>query len=105
MSPPRAGTRCASAISFRGQVYLETDVGPFTRSIQELSPEGQFPACQDAWSCRHGGEGNFATDVWLLDGADPATAVVGLREGTHRYVVYVRRGADPADARGLGAHG
>lgn len=42
------------------------------------------------------GVGGFgSTDVWQLGTVSPERAVLGLREGTHTYVVFVAAGTDP----------
>ena len=64
--------------------------------LQEID-DATYPACNHADRC--GGDpldGLGASDVWLLDGVDPARAVLALEEGTGRYAVFVRRGTDPA---------
>ena len=69
-----------------------------------VEPEGRlqevgnatYPACNTAQRCEEDAYDGFgATDVWLLEGAEIDDAVIGLRQGTHTYVVFVRVGADP----------
>jgi hypothetical protein len=67
--------------------------------LQEIN-DASYPACNHADQC--GGDqlsGLGATDVWRLDGVSPATAVLGLREDTDTYVIFVRRGTDPKSLR------
>jgi hypothetical protein len=63
--------------------------------LQEIG-DARYPACNHADRC--GGDpldGLGASDVWRLDGVDPARAVLALREGSGTYAVFVRRGTDP----------
>ena len=63
--------------------------------LQEVG-DAYYPACQKAGTC--GGDplgGKEATDVWKYDDVDPAKAVIGLRQDTNTYVVFVRTGVDP----------
>jgi hypothetical protein len=69
--------------------------------LQELG-DATYPACTHADEC--GGDrlsGLGATDVWRLDGVPPARAVLGLRQDTGTYVVFVRRDTDPQSLRSL----
>jgi hypothetical protein len=64
------------------------------RILQELG-DAAYPAC-NAGNCGRDELGGLgATDVWLVDGVDATEAVIGLREGTHTYVIFVRVGIDP----------
>lgn len=68
---------------------------PRPRLIQELG-NATYPACNDTDSCDGEDLDGFgSTDVWLVEGVDPADAVLGLREDTHTYVVFVAEGVDP----------
>jgi hypothetical protein len=67
--------------------------------LQELG-DAAYPACNAASKCGGGDLAGFgATDVWLVDGVAVTQAVIGLREGTHTYVIFVRRGIDPETVR------
>ena len=99
-----SGTPCTSAsddgsdcadLTFDGTSYREWRPFRGPRVLQELG-DGTYPACNAADSC--GGDdldGFGATDVWRLEGVDPARALVGLRENTHTRVVFVKVGVDP----------
>ena len=75
---------------------------PFTsRGILQELGDGTYPACNAAERCggdaTHGDVGGHgATDVWRLEGVNPAQAVVGLREDSQTKVIFVRVGVDPA---------
>lgn len=67
------------------------------RGILQEVGDAFYPACNKAGTC--GGDplsGMGATDVWRYDGVDPTKAVIGLRQDTQTYVVFVRVGVDPA---------
>jgi hypothetical protein len=79
VKPTNDGGTCAD-LRFGGHSYDEWR--PFTTPgiLQELV---------------HGDvDGHGATDVWRLEGVDPAQAVVGLREDSRTRVVFVRIGVD-----------
>ena len=84
---------CAD-LEFRGSAYDEwREVTP-PRIRQELG-DATYPACNVAGTCLDRGLGsNGATDVWLVDGVDPTDAVIGFREGTRTYVLFVERDTD-----------
>jgi hypothetical protein len=59
-----------------------------------------YPACNDTDACDGRNLDGFgATDVWLVPGVDVTRAVIGLREGTHTYVIFVKVGVDPSTLR------
>jgi hypothetical protein len=65
------------------------------RVLQELG-DGTYPACNSTDTCDSEGLGDLgATDVWRLEGVDPARALVGLRENSQTRVIFVRVGVDP----------
>ena len=65
-------------------------------SLQEVG-DATYPACNVCHDPFHGME---STDVWHLPGVPRKVAVLGFREGTSDvFVVYVRRGVDPASVR------
>ncbi len=67
------------------------------RGILQEVDDAFYPACHQTAPC--GADplsGMGATDVWRYDGVDPTKAVIGLREDTDTYVVFVRVGVDPA---------
>jgi hypothetical protein len=90
-----ASAPCADLL-FGGRLYDEwRDVDP-PDALQEVG-NATYPACTGKGTCNDDDLGGFgATDVWLLDGVDPTRAVLGIREGTHDYVVFVRSGVDPS---------
>ena len=79
-------------LRFRGNVYAEwRDVDP-PRILQEVG-NATYPACNDTDACDGRSLDGFgATDVWLVPGLDLTRAVIGLREGTHTYVIFVKVG-------------
>lgn len=87
-------------LRFSGNHYDEWRATRPPPILQELG-DAAYPACNDAEHCgaRLGGFG--ATDVWLLEGVDARTAVIGYRQNTDTYVIFVRRGLDPQDVAGL----
>jgi hypothetical protein len=82
-------------IEFENVSYDEwREVKP-PRITQEVG-DATYPACNDTDSCDGEGLGGFGTtDVFLVDGVDPAKAVLGLREGTHTTVLFVATGVAP----------
>lgn len=65
-------------------------------ALQEVG-DATYPACN---VCNDPLGGHQSTDVWNLPGAGRAAAVLGYREGTSDvFVIYVRRGVDPASLR------
>jgi hypothetical protein len=85
---------CAD-LRLRGQLYDEWRTIDPPRPLQEVG-DATYPACNLAGSC--GGDparGHASTDVWHLRGVGLARAVIGFREGTGTYVIFVRRGVDP----------
>ena len=86
---------CAD-LRFGDRLYDEWREVPASTAGQEVG-NATYPACNAVEGCPGSEfEGFGATDVWLLDGADIEDAVIGIREGTETYVVFVRRGVDPA---------
>lgn len=87
-------------LRFRGHYYDEWHkVDPAPR-LEELG-DGVYPACNDAEHCGPDLGGFAATDVWLLEGVDLEEAVIGIRQETETYVIFVRRGTDPDTVPGL----
>lgn len=86
-------------LRFGGNVYTEwREVDP-PRILQEVG-DATYPACNDTDACDGRNLDGFgATDVWLVPDVDPTRAVIGLREGTHTYVVFVKVGVDPGTLR------
>jgi len=87
-------------LRFSGHHYdewRETDPPPI---LQELG-DAAYPACNDAENCGPDLGGFAATDVWLLEGVDVETAVLGYRQDTETHVIFVRRGVDPDTVPGL----
>jgi hypothetical protein len=99
--PSPAPADCAD-LSFRGESYneLRPIAAPPPSQMQELG-DASYPACNDD-PCRHDGLGGLgATDVWLIDGVDPHDAVIGVRQDTTTYVVFVGAGVDPESVPAL----
>ena len=93
-APTPAETGPCADLRFGGRLYDEWRPIDRPAILAEVG-NSTYPAC-NVTTC--GGdplEGFGATDVWKLDGVDPTRAVIGLREGTHTYVIFVRRGLDP----------
>jgi len=91
--------RCPD-LRFSGHYYdewRETDPPPIR---QELG-DAVYPACNDAETCGPDLGGFAATDVWLLDGVDAESAVIGYRQDTDIHVIFLRRGIDPDTVPGL----
>lgn len=91
-----AAGSCADLV-FQGRSYDEWREVESSPIMQEVG-NATYPACNAAEACDPVELDGFgATDVWLLDGADVTDAVIGLREGTHTYVIFVRVGLDPGE--------
>lgn len=86
---PAAHDPSCPDLRFGGRFYDEVREIPPPRALQEVG-NATYPACNDAETCGPHLGGFAATDVWLLDGRDPTVAVIGLRQGTHTYVVFRR---------------
>lgn len=101
-----AGPRDPSCpdLRFGGRYYDEwrqaRDRPASPADLQEVG-NATYPACNDREVCGRDLEGFAATDVWLVDGVDTDDAVLGFRQDTSTYVVFVRRGLDPAAVVGL----
>jgi hypothetical protein len=82
-------------LTFEHRSYVEwREIHPH-EVLQEVG-DASYPACTKARVC--GGDpldGKGATDVWQYADVDAEEAVVGLRQDTHTYVVFVRSGVDP----------
>jgi hypothetical protein len=63
--------------------------------MQELGDDAAYPACSEDPCTGDDLGGLGATDVWRLDGVDPEDALIGIRQDSQTYVVYVRVGVDP----------
>lgn len=99
VKPTNDGGTCAD-LRFGGHSYDEWRRFTTPGILQELG-DGTYPACNAAERCDGGAvhgdvDGHGATDVWRLEGVDPAQAVVGLREDSRTRVVFVRIGVDRA---------
>lgn len=82
-----------SDIVFQDRAYDEWRTYRPARILQEIG-DANYPACNA--DCSSAGVGGFGTtDVWQLGRVPPERAVLGLREGTHTYVVFVAVGTDP----------
>ena len=95
-SCPQPSASCADLL-LRGHGYVAwrtlTPPAGAPGSLQEVG-DATYPACN---VCDDPFGGHRSTDVWHLPGAASGTAVLGYREGTSDvFVVYVRRGVDPA---------
>ena len=89
-------------LRFRGHYYDEWHEVDPAPPLEELG-DGAYPACNDAEHCGPDLGGFAATDVWLLEGVDLEKAVIGIRQDTETYVIFVRRGTDPDTVPGLRA--
>lgn len=81
-------------LRFRDHYYDEWHEVHPAPILEELG-DGVYPACNDAENRGPDLGGFAATDVWLLDGVDFEKAVIGIRQDTETYVIFVRRGIDP----------
>jgi hypothetical protein len=94
--PPSAD---CTDITFGGAGYNEVREyhGPPPTQLQEVG-DATYPACNVAQGCPGSEfEGFGTTDVWLLEGADTADAVIGVRENSDTLVIFVRLGVEPGD--------
>ena len=98
LSPERLERSFAAAVRRLGRLDLAWLGGSDAETPLEATLTA-LAAALDAGRMRGWGAGD--ADVWRLDGVPPARAVLGLREGTHTYVVFVRRGTDPESLRPL----
>jgi len=90
-----ADSDCAD-LRFGGRLYDEWREVPTSTARQEVG-NATYPECNAEEGCPGSEFDGFgATDVWLVRGVDVEDAVIGIREGTDTYVVFVRRGVDPA---------
>ena len=90
-----SSTGACADLTFEHRSYDEWRVVHPHGILQEVG-DAFYPACNKASTC--GGDplqGMGATDVWQYDGIDSTRAVIGLRQDTHTYVVFVRKGVDP----------
>ncbi len=101
-APCRAAASASGScpdLSVNGHLYVEWRAIKRPAILAEVG-DATYPACNAASSCgkdEFGGLG--ATDVWKYRRVPRGRAVIGLREGTQTYVVFVRRGLDPATLR------
>jgi hypothetical protein len=87
-------------LEFKHVSYDEWREVKAPRITQELG-DATYPACNDTVSCAEEGLGGFgSTDVFLVDGVDPAKAVLGLREGSHTTVLFLAAGVAPDSLEG-----
>lgn len=103
---PESGEACAD-LRFSGRLYDEwlTVSVPPANDMQEVG-NATYPACPAPPGCPADEfEGFGATDVYYVPDVDSDKAVIGLREGTHTYVLFVRQDLDPEDLRPLVAPG
>jgi hypothetical protein len=85
---------CAD-LRFDGTSYDEWRPFRGPSVLQELG-DGTYPGCNSTDACDSEGVGDHgATDVWRLEGVDPARALVGLREDSRTRVIFVKVGVDP----------
>ncbi len=92
---PPADADCAD-LRFGDRLYDEWREVPASEAKQEVG-NATYPACNAPEGCPGSEFDGFgATDVWLVRGVDLEDAVIGKREGSDTYVVFVRRGVDPA---------
>jgi hypothetical protein len=87
-------------LRFSGHLYDEWRAYEPRPILQELG-DAAYPACNDAELCGPDLGGFAATDVWLLEGVDVDEAILGYRQNTETYVIFVRRGLDPRTIAGM----
>jgi hypothetical protein len=90
---PQTAVGCAD-LTLEHRSYDEWHVVHPHGILQEVG-DAFYPACNQTAPC--GADplaGMGATDVWQYDGIDATKAVIGLRQDTHTYVVFVRVGVD-----------
>ena len=87
-------------LRFSGHYYDEWRAYEPPAILQEVG-DAAYPACNDAELCGPDLGGFAATDVWLLEGVDVDDAVLGYRQNTETYVIFVRRGLDARSIAGL----
>jgi len=87
-------------LRFSGHLYDEWRAYEPGSVLQELG-DAAYPACNDAELCGPDLGGFAATDVWLLEGVDVDEAILGYRQNTETYVIFVRRGLDARTIAGL----
>jgi hypothetical protein len=96
---PAPPTGACSDLDFRGVLYNELWAidAPPPIQMQELG-NATYPDCNVAEGCP-GSEldGYGATDVYQINGVDFADAVIGVRQNSDTYVVFLRVGADPGE--------
>jgi hypothetical protein len=63
--------------------------------IREELGDARYPACNAGPCVKDPFDGLQGTDVWNIKGVDNRKAVLGLRQGTQTYVVFVAQGVDP----------
>jgi hypothetical protein len=97
---PAEDADCAD-LRFGGRLYDEWREVPASAARQEVG-NATYPACNAVEGCPGSEFDGFgATDVWLLPGVEIEDAVIGIREGSDTYVVFVRRDVDPASLPSL----
>ena len=87
-------------LRFSGHLYDEWRAYQPPSILQELG-DAAYPACNDAELCGPDLGGHAATDVWLLEGVDVDEAILGYRQNTETYVIFVRRGLDARTIAGM----
>ena len=89
------------ALRYGERLYDEwREFEPPPPPIQELG-DAVYPACNDAENCGPDLGGQASTDVWLLEGVDFEQALLGYRQDTETFVIFLRRGVDPDTVAGL----
>jgi len=94
-APPPPSPACPD-LTWRGVGYNQAQEfhGPPASQLQEVG-DATYPACNVAKGCPGSEFGDWgATDVWSLDGVDPADAVIGVRENSDKLVIFVRVGVE-----------
>jgi hypothetical protein len=84
-------------LKFRGAGYVEFRAfdAPPPGQMQEVG-NATYPDCNVVKGCPGSEfEGLGATDVWLLDGVNIADAVIGKRQNSQAFVIFVRVGVEP----------
>jgi hypothetical protein len=95
-APTPASDGCADLLWQAGSYdelrrYEEPPLG----TLQEIG-NATYPDCNVPEGCPGSEMDGFgATDVYLIEGVDPADAVIGKRQNSDEHVILVRVGVDP----------
>src|SRR5204863_2066893 len=77
--------RCGTALTFDGHLYVQYDLKVEPPHVEEVG-DGVFVACSDGCTTEATAQAaGPGTDLYRYRDIDPSVAVVGTREGAHRY--------------------